>query len=298
VVNIFAGRSVAVTLCACLTSTAQAVAVYHVGNSLTWDSQPYAIDNIATSSGYEHEFGFHIRCNSSLGQITASPTSVCVAPTAFGTYTQALPRNAWDAVTLQPFPAGGATLASEASAALDLIATTRSNTTNTDTHFYIYSPWGPRGDILGDLTAEVIDDDDTAMGYRLDHARLVYERVKAQTDARVFVIPVGEVFHRLALAIDQGEFDGYTATNQLYRDTIHASNGLGRYAASVTTFAVLYGDDLTGVSSTGLGPEASTFVNGVILDVLDDDLELVGLPEPGTGMVIAAIGLVVLRRKR
>ncbi|MBB6429229.1 DUF4886 domain-containing protein [Algisphaera agarilytica] len=285
-------------LCLCATS-AHAISVYHVGNSLTWDSQPESIDSLATSQGYDHNFGHHIRCNSSLGQIVADPITTCVGPTSFGKYDSALSGHEWDAVTLQPFAAGGATLGSEADAALGLIADARSNSANADTRFYIYSAWGLRYQVFSHWNSPVVDDDDTAFGYGLGHSQLVYERVAASTDAEVFVIPVGEVMYELALAITAGDLPGYTSHTDLFRDHIHASYGLGRYAASVTTFATLYGDDLDGVYSEALGASTSAIVNEIVLDTLYADMARHGVPEPtSAAIILGSCSLLALRRNK
>ena len=44
------------------------IKVFHVGNSLTWDSAPQVLADVPPSPGFPQiENGWHIRCGNSLG---------------------------------------------------------------------------------------------------------------------------------------------------------------------------------------------------------------------------------------
>ncbi len=321
-------------------------AVYHVGNSLTDDSK--AVERIAgrEGTGTWQDHGHHLRWNTSLEHIVADPnlTGGGSFDVSHGKFNTALAGATWDAVTLQsftktvygtsqqqPLPNGdGATIGNEATAALGLISTTQSNTANSGTKFYMYQPWAPRGAILADWNNTAVDDDTTPMGVSKAHHNLVYSRVKAGTAADVSIIPTGEVFYRLALALNNGDLasEGYGSSSDpnsyelLYRDDLHAShgsqwdntlqqnvvdgsNGLGRYAAAATMYAAIYGDDLSSVDGVDaahgslLSAATTSFVNGIILQVLADDSIMNPVPEPTTGLlVLGAMGGMLLRRRR
>jgi len=284
----------ALMACVFVNSGAKAIDVYHVGNSLTWDSQPRTIQDFAESTGNSHEMGYHIRCSWSLTRMLTAPTSTCVSPTSFGTFEPALSENAWDAVTLQPYPSTGTTLQSEADAILSMINTTRSYRGNEDTKFYIFTGWPTRGTLIDEWGAEIVDDNSTKFELRRDAYDHVYQRVTAATDAEVYVIPVGEIIYQLATMIDGGEIDGLTRASQLYRDEFHMSHVLGRYVASATTFSTLYGDDLDGITLPGYSADIGSAVNDIIWNEVRTNA-FTGVPEPGVGLSILLLAGLVAR---
>ena len=276
--------------------------VYHVGNSLTWNAiAGGAVDRMATEQGHSQSSGYHIRWNSALETILNDPDfsgGPGTGKSEGGNHNAALAGSVWDAVTFQPFtktwkgvalnPSGngdGATLGGEAASALKMIETTQSNASNDKTRFYMYQAWAPRSVVLTLWNDAVVEDaDETLMGVSSEHHRLVYERVKAGTSAEVYLIPAGEVFYRLAQAIEAGELPGYDTYEDLYKDDLHASAELGHYVASVTMFATLYGDDLSDVDSSKLEPLITSFVNHTVVEVMRDNAAVTGwdaqTPEP------------------
>lgn len=285
----------------CLSPLAAAMDVYSIGNSLTWDSQPNTIADFADSAGYGHNVGYHIRCNSSLEQIWSDPTGTCVTPTAYGTFGPSLANTTWDAITLQTFGAGGATIVSETQAAINFINLARTNANNAEATFYIYSTWGIRSQVMTKWADPVVDSDSTVISYRRQDAVLLYQRIDAATDANLGFIPAGDVFYALGHIIERGGIAGFSSAEDLFRDSLHAS-GLGRYAASATVYATLYGN-LDGVSSSNLGVATSSLVNQVVLDVLEDfDFaapQIVIIPEPNSGILLVLIcGVVAAMRTR
>ena len=96
--------------------------VYRIGNSLTWDSQPKAIEALAAQRGLKHVEAYHINCGKSLQRIWTHPEEVCVKVVEpYGTFGKALPGFDWNAVTFQPHPGGDSTLATDEARILDLI---------------------------------------------------------------------------------------------------------------------------------------------------------------------------------
>lgn len=276
-------------------------ASYHIGNSLTWDSQPQLMAGFAEQLAYEHAGGWHIKSNSSLTTIRQNPNAVDITPPEpYGLYTSALPNFAWDAVTLQVFSDSDVTIEDEIDSVLAMIDLARSNSANADTRYYIYPGWPGRSKLVShwDRDADVSVQD--AFVRRRPYAEFVLEQVRAATDAEVYLVPVGEVFYEVGLAIERGEIPGYTDDTQLYRDPVHADWGEGRYLASVTTFATLYGADIRGLTHPGrddLDPAFLDAFNRIAYDVVQQN-PYTGVPEPSTLALCLGGSVLFLNRRR
>lgn len=223
---------------------------YRIGNSLTWDSQPRAIEALAAQRDIEHVQAYHINCGKSLQRIWTHPQEVCVKVVEpFGTFGAALPDHDWHAVTFQPHPGGESTLATDAARIVDFITLAQSKGRNKNTVFYIYAPWP--GQHLGAYheawTRRTPDADDTPTTQSRAYFDHLYRRVKATTQADVRVIPAGEVLFELDRRMRDGKIEGYAEAKDLYRDRVHL-NHVGRFAAGVTTFSVLFGQNPAGLT--------------------------------------------------
>ena len=76
-------------------TSANALSIYTIGNSLTWDTRPYDLDGTV---------GYHIGCSKNLQKIYDDPSnSYCVTPN-MGTWDIAFSQNQFDYVTVQPHP--------------------------------------------------------------------------------------------------------------------------------------------------------------------------------------------------
>lgn len=228
-------------------------ASYHIGNSLTVDSQPLALAAFAEQVGLSHQAGFHVRESSSLEEIIANPGEVTLGPVEeFGMFQNALTTHAWDWITIQPHPRRDdpetpedeqSTLADDVAIVLDLIDLARTNPANAETDFFIYSGWPVFGkyETKWNLRSPNFDDSPTI------HARQYYEnlieRVRSETDADVFIIPVGEVLMELDRRFRETPVPYVASVLNLYRDLLHLRIDIGRYIASVTTFATLFNTD-------------------------------------------------------
>ncbi len=227
-------------LVTCVPSVTQAQTTsYHIGNSLTNDSQPLGISAIAASRGLQHEAGYHIRSSSSMNEILTNPHSVSEPPTSFGTFTTALPNFRWDHVTLQPHDEVGGTLGLELQSILSFIDLTRSNPANSNTTFYLYQAWPKRGDYQTKWNATTPDNLNTPFAQTRDFYNHLFNRLRNSTDAKVLMIPVGEVLYELDVKMSNGEIPGFSSVSSLYRDTTHLTYSTGRFIAGLTTFSTL-----------------------------------------------------------
>lgn len=262
-------------------SPTMATTSYHIGNSLTFDSQPEAMEAFAASRGLDHQVGFHIRTSSSLRNILDNPTDVSIEPNEFGAYTQALPNNAWDIVTIQPHPSNSpyTTLGEDIDSIMSFINLTRTNPANANTNFYIYQAWPQRGTATyqAQWTAPSPNELDSQMVRRREYYNNLIERVRAETDANVYMIPVGEVLFELDVRMRAGEIPGFTNINQMYRDALHLSYGAGRFVAGATTFATILGQYPTGLDIPADfygGPSTLTQIQkDAILETIRDVLD-------------------------
>ncbi len=227
-----------------LAATAQgAPRVYRIGNSLTWDSQPKAIEALAAQRGLEHVEAYHINCGQSLQRIWTHPEEVCVPVVEpFGTFGKALPDHDWDAVTFQPHPGADSTLATDAARIVDFIGKTRSGNRNGKTVFYIYAPWPSQGlGLFHEMwTRDTPDADGTPTIQTRAYFDHLIRRVRVKTTADVRMIPAGHVLYELDRRMRAGQVTGYNSAADLYRDVVHL-NHVGRFTAGVTTLATLYG---------------------------------------------------------
>ncbi len=265
---------------------------YHIGNSLTYDSQPLGIESLAASRGLDHQVGFHIRSSASLQSILANPTDVTTTPNEFGTFDQALPNNNWDIVTLQPHNDNApiTTLAVDTESILSFINLTRSNPANAETNFYIYQTWPQKSAATYQTlwNTPSLDQPGTHMSRTRAYYNNLIEHVRSETDANVYIVPVGEVLYELDIKMRAGQIPGFTSVGQLYRDALHMSYGPGRFVAGVTTFATILGqypneleipDDFYGGPSS-LSPVQKAIFLETIRDVLDK--------HPYTGLIMPA----------
>ena len=255
---------------------------YHIGNSLTWDSQPEAMELFGNEFGPAHQAAYHIHVGWALHTIVADPNSLTIEPVPeFGSFDEALVNHAWDAVTLQPHRTQSANLQTDVESMLSLIDLTRTNSANENTTFYIYQAWPSRIGLSSyqsqwDSSLPVGSHPD--MEYSREYFDLLYDTVHQATDADLQIIPVGEVLYELDRKMTQGAIPGYNSVLNLYRDHTHLDNELGRYVASATTFASLSGVnplDLykpPGFAQKNLFPLSDDLyaaVNTVIRDVLN-----------------------------
>ena len=292
-----------------LAPSADAMNGYHIGNSLTADSRPLALETFAVRRGHSLEVGRHLGCGTSLTYAWNNPYSTCITPLApFGQYGYALGNFQFDYVTLQP--ARDAIFSNEVTSMLNFIDLTRANPDNTDTVFYIYSGWPTRYDYPTKWLAPF----EPTAGATMTHTRQAYEeliaQVRASTDAQVHMIPVGEVLYQLVPRLWAGEVRGIPTVSDLYRDNYHlrdllSAPGIGRYIASLTTYATIFGEDPTGLNKPAIyfgseepfTPEYYDVVHSTIWDVVSTH-HFTGVPEPATITLLLGSALLLAPHRR
>jgi len=274
-----------------LATAAAAPRAYRIGNSLTWDSQPKAIEALAQQRGLKHVEAYHINCGKSLERIWTHPDEICVkAVEPYGTFGNALSNYDWEAVTFQPHPGVKSTLATDTDRILDFIAKTQENGRNRDTVFYIYAAWpGQKHGAYHEVWARQIPEaDDTRTLQTRAYFDHLVKRVRAKTEADVRMIPVGHVIYELDRRMRAGEIEGYQSAVDLYRDPVHM-NHVGRFVAGVTTLAALYGRDPAGLkcppkyygSGKDFTPQLYTTIHDAVWKVITEMQDVTGVGQTG-----------------
>lgn len=226
-------------------SVCDATTIYQVGNSLTNDSTPSAIRSLVSAALDEPvQSGWHIRSSSSLPTIWERPLSITATGGTAGGFLSALPQESWDHVALQIFPAQGSTLAADLQAARNFMALAETNPENAETVFYVYGPWTRFFDMSG-WELPVTEEGEQPTRARRDYYDLVVDRLAEERPGRVRLIPVGEVFHRVAELGAAGELSFVDRTSDLYRDHIHA-NDIGKFLAATTVAATIVRENPVG----------------------------------------------------
>ena len=271
---------------ASVTEVSLRVTSYHIGNSLTWDSQPDGLEALAGQWGQLHDTGHHIRCGQSLKAIWDVPDDTCVAPVGeYGPFLAALPNHTWSAICMQPFPGASSTLGTDERVILDMIAVARQNPANSGARFYVYASWPEHDYYASSWTMPVADSDGTPTVQARAYFRHLIERVRGRTAARVYVIPVGEVLYVLDQRLRAGAVAGFGSVADLYRDDIHLTHDVGRFVAAVTTVATLYARDprdiVKPVSYYGSDPSIFT---PELYDVIHDVVWMAVSEHPYTGI--------------
>ena len=292
-----------------LASSADAMNGYHIGNSLTADSRPLALETFAVRRGHSLEVGRHLGCSTSLTYAWNNPYSTCITPLApFGQYGYALANFEFDYVTLQP--ARDAIFSNEVTSVLNFIDLTRANPANAETVFYIYSGWPTRYDYPTKWLAPF----EPTAGATMTHTRQAYEeliaQVRASTDAEVNMIPVGEVLYELVPRLWAGEVPGIPTVSDLYRDDQHlrdllSAPAVGRYIASLTAYATIFGEDPTGLTKPAIyfgseEPFTSEYydvVHSTIWDVVST-YQFTGVPEPASMTLLLGGALLLAPHRR
>lgn len=300
-------------LALCPVASAEAMDTYHIGNSLTWDAGPPVLEKLAASAGHAHYAGYHIRSAAPLHYIQANPSDTTyVRPSQWDTaFARA---EGWDAISIQPYPAGGATLASDAAAITTFIAAARENPASGSTNFYIYAAWPHLQPAPGESYSQHwLGDWDSGAAVKtrnnLEYFTTLIGQVRA-SQPDVMMIPVGEALHAVEQQILAGNLPGLEGGATFYRDPYHMAN-VGRYVASLTFLATFYGQSPEGLpmpvefapNYTGnwandrtISADNSLRLQTIVWDVVRNNAYS-GVPEPA-GLTLALTGALALLVRR
>jgi len=290
---------------------------YHVGNSLTWDSRPEYLAQFAAQRGYAgHDAGWHIRCGSSLVQIHNNPAMVCVDPApGFGTWDAALGNHAFDAVTFQSHPTASANLTSDTTVLTNMIA----QNNDPATRYYILAAWPQEPNFAADWHRPAT----AAMAHSAAYYDALLTSARDATGRNVLMVPTGYVLAELASRIEAGLVPGLNTLRDIYRDDTHLTRDVGRFVASLTLWAVLYGENPAGLtdpvydgattatsylnqynagrttfsSSAGYTPQLYAALYDVVWDVVRAHPYTGVVPEPGSAALLAVAMVAALRRR-
>ena len=253
---------VSITACAGMASSKKpskntAKSIYMIGNSFTHNTQPYSIPELASQQSISLTIGAHVRSGSPLHVILGKPAEGREISPTFGKFSTALKDFAWDAITLQPFykkPSSGlpaSSMQTDIDSILAFIAMARQNPANKDTNFYIYTSWPlmwygkPYQTVWDTVTKDVLT---SPSFHTRDYFEHLIVRVRALTDADVYMIPIGDVLYALDTKMKKGDLPGYTGVADiLSNDKLHLNEGLGHYVAGTTVYATICRKNPTGL---------------------------------------------------
>lgn len=223
-----------------------ATSVYHIGNSLTWDMQPWGLREMGRACGFSWQTGFHIGCGRPLEVIWRHPRFQCVPPAEpFGAFPEALTKYSWQALTLQTHFSRNAALGGETEAACNLLQLFHTRPENQKARCFLYMAW-PRHEGIGAWADPYSANPDTPVR----HCREFFQHLRQGILNRfrghplsLEIIPVGEVLYELHQRLQRGDAGEPRSIEMLYRDHIHLDRAMGRYLAGLTAFCCLTGFD-------------------------------------------------------
>lgn len=212
-----------------LTATAQ-IRSYHLGNSLTWDSQPLRLWEAYGADSQDWQVEYHIKCGSSLPNIMDNPFITCNG----GFYLDALPASEFDYVFVQThyeFIDFQSHL-SRYVEIFDFIDMHQS------AKRIMYFPW-PR--FAEWDTNWIAPHTEQGYQYEWETQKEFVDQVNATRGIPHYMSPAGLVLWNIRNEIAAGNPDLPTDFFDFYRDTIHASD-LGRTVANMTNIVVATGE--------------------------------------------------------
>ena len=241
---------------------AEHLRMYHIGNSLTWDSKPGDIATTLRNAGNTVEQGYHISCGASLTHIQSDPDDVCVPPPEpYGTWTNALSKYEWDAITIQAYKGG--TGLTETIATQKIIEEAISNNRNGNCKFYLYLAWPDvrkTASFSERVLAPFTGDNESVF---LSSGFLDYwhqKMVALFPDLDIRTIPTGIAYATIDQKLIEIPVGEYTNTYDIYRDAVHMNLKEGRHVAFTSMLCAL----------SEISPDNQSYTPGYI-ESLDED---------------------------
>lgn len=261
------------------------VRLFQVGNSFTFDTQPTGTKAMLSEAlGQDVELGYHVRGNQTLHSLWNAPSAGGTYTTSFGDHTVALPNNVWGFLTLQSFPAIAEpmpTLGQEVARIQDFVGAADVGAAGGPLpEIVLHAPWAGRSESAWEDWHEVVlADPTTVTNYSASYHDRLFDAVEAIYPGRVRLSSAGKVIREIRDRILAGDAP-IASTADLYRDSIHLSDGLGKFAASTTIQTVILGRSQVGqpvarsTPSWGVGnvsDEQARWIQLTVWEVLLED---------------------------
>ena len=241
-----------------LGSRSYGVQSYHIGNSLTYDSQGNFVDMtsgleaIAAAGGHALTAGYHVDNSQALDVIWNDPNGVNLFDPNF--WPNAL-LSSYDFITLQPHQRVPSTLGSDRQHVSDFIGYAAGSpdvfvlqTWPTDENWPYSNYW----------LSPVVDDPNTPTTKQRQYFDHLMNQVRADNPGTtIWMVPSGEVLYELDQQITAGTLPDVTSLSDFFRDRQHMDRGIGRYMAATTLAATMLQFD-----PRGLTPPAGFFIAG------------------------------------
>lgn len=213
-----------VTVC-CLAYCANALKIYHVGNSFTLQQeQRWVIQELAKSVGHEHSYDMSCICGAPIGWIWQHPPADAWEGSDFR---KALPNKKYDALILQHYDWSVADDIKYGSKFYELALKG-----NPQCRLYIFNIWPNINQWENPPSIRTIN-----------HTEAVAEGITKlfPNSKKVLVIPAGSIIVKLGNMADKGLIPGVKSKKDLFVDNGHLSE-IGSYVVACAHYAVLYRD--------------------------------------------------------
>jgi hypothetical protein len=264
---------------------------------------PEGMAEMARFAGFAAEAGYHIRANATLPYIAANPSDVTLTESFgfqknYGTWDNALANYSWDVLTVQTYV--GSTLGADTAAFNQFKNVAGSART------YLYAAWPSRLNFQAEWDASSVNDSGTLSSQSAQY----FDNLLSALGGDTHIIPVGAVLSRLNQEIGLGHISALSSIDDLYRDDLHLSLGVGRYVASVTAFSTIYGMSAEGLSVPWMfynedgSPSELTIDTGlrdqlasIAWDVVSNDPRTGVAPVPipaGVWLLLSGLGIIAV----
>jgi hypothetical protein len=241
-----------------VTADVSAESVFSIGNSLTWDAMPYALDG---------DVGWHVTCNKNLEYIFDHPESYCLGSST--PWPRAFADNKYDYVTVQPFT--GTTLEQDS----EIISTWMEQ--QPDATFVIHTGWASVTALVPTYELANLDDQ---MRHSLAYFRDLSEAISVRfPDRDIGSTHMVDLLYVIARDIQFGS-GPFESLEELFRDSSHLEHQ-GQYLAHNALRYVLGQPFRT--EGFDIRPEVAEYLNAKIVSIehVIPKLDAMLHPEPG-----------------
>ena len=226
-------RVLLITLLVCLVPVvADADSLLMIGNSLTADHRPMAVDALP-----EHDADWHISFSKSLDYIWNNPWDVSIDSAT--PWASVLPGTHYDHVVFQSYAASGSTLGGETQAITNFIDLIQSDPAGADTQFYLVEawPWYSNATREGEWSeywsSSFPDDPNELVLMKRAYYQRLESRVEDATGVDIQRVRSGEAFAYLS--------ESYNLYKTFHSDPIHMGP-VGEYVAWSSLMYTLFGE--------------------------------------------------------